>query len=145
VSCPDNNNLISILESNLSEIGAYALERRYIQWYGRKDCNTGILRNRTDGGEGPSSEDRLGNKNPMFGKKQSVESNRVRREKALGRIVTEETRQRTSDALIGKRTGKDNPMFGRKHSTDAVEKMSAARKGKIPWNKGKTYNLKKSP
>jgi hypothetical protein len=49
---PKNTNLIVILESYLTEIGALALERRYIKWYGRKNNFTGILRNLTDGGEG---------------------------------------------------------------------------------------------
>lgn len=53
-SMPGNRKMIVFLEQNLSEIGALALERRYIKWYGRKNNGTGILRNLTDGGEGQS-------------------------------------------------------------------------------------------
>lgn len=54
VQIPSDRSRIVFLETNLSEIGSLALERRYIRWYGRKDIGTGILRNKTDGGEGGS-------------------------------------------------------------------------------------------
>jgi hypothetical protein len=52
ISVPKEKSRIVIMEHNLTNIGSLALERFYIRWYGRKNNNTGILRNLTDGGEG---------------------------------------------------------------------------------------------
>lgn len=52
IPVPRSQSNIVIVEQNLTELGALALERRYIKWYGRKDTKSGILINKTDGGDG---------------------------------------------------------------------------------------------
>ena len=50
---PDKSNIV-ILEPNLSENKAFEIEKFLIAYHGRIDQGTGVLRNRTNGGEGGS-------------------------------------------------------------------------------------------
>jgi hypothetical protein len=51
VPIPPNLERIVFLEKNLTEVGALAIERRMIEWYGRVSKKTGILLNISKGGE----------------------------------------------------------------------------------------------
>lgn len=61
IHVPKEKYKIIFLECNLSNVGACAIERRMIRWYGRKGIDeNGILHNSTlggDGGSGPMSEE----------------------------------------------------------------------------------------
>jgi hypothetical protein len=74
---PRDKNRILLLKQNLTDEEAIKHEMYLIFIFGRKDLGTGILRNRTEGGDGASgavrSEEyklnRSGSKSPQFGKK----------------------------------------------------------------------------
>ena len=132
IHIPADKRYIVVLEQNLSEIGAFALERRLIKWWGRINTGTGVLRNLTDGGEGsagarlvhstesnakrsatlrgrkkgPNSAEHNKNislaKKGKVGKPQSEESKRKNSLSNKGRIVSKETGNKISLAKTGR-------------------------------------------
>lgn len=122
INLPIDPKLIILVENNLTEIGAYALERRLINWYGRKDLGTGILRNKTEGGEGPSSNDRIGDKNPMYGKHHTETRNLAQSQKMIGLKRSKETIKKRLTSVAGMYAGENNPMYGKNHS-DVTKKL----------------------
>ena len=102
IPVPADKTRIIFLETNLSDIGSMALERRYIRWYGRKDNDTGILRNLTDGGEGfyglkHSAEAKM--KMSEYAKNRSAEHKRKIGESNKGRTTSTETKIKISKSL----------------------------------------------
>jgi hypothetical protein len=54
VQLPTSKDNIKIIAKNLTEVESLLLEQKLIELFGRKDNQTGILRNETDGGDGTS-------------------------------------------------------------------------------------------
>jgi hypothetical protein len=107
VSVPKDKSKIVIMEKNLTEIGALSLERRYIKWYGRKDNGTGILLNKTDGGD-----------------------------TTIGYLPTEQVRKKISESLKGRKKPKGHgekvSKFRKsfKYSEESKIKIGNSNKGK---------------
>jgi hypothetical protein len=114
---PKDKSRILILKQNLTEQEAFRHEVYMIAVFGRKDLGTGILHNRTDGGDGGSGAIRSG------------ETRRKISEASKGKTFSEETKRKLSEANRGK-------TFSEEHK----RKLSEVRKGKISWNKGKTLS-----
>ena len=114
---PPPKERIIFLKQNLTEEEAFKHEIYMIAVFGRKDLRTGILRNKTDGGDGSS-----------------------------GFVHSEESKRKMSEKGKGKFSGKNNPMYGvslkgenhhfygKSHTKETKIKMSEKRKGKKPYD-----------
>jgi hypothetical protein len=157
---PPRNRIVILLE-NLTEDQALSNEVNYIAWYGRKDNNTGILRNLTDGGEGTSGfkkPNRIyinnGTISKIILKDDSIPDGWIigrlsyKPGVRVGRKQTEETKKRIANAHRGKKLTPERieklrmSNIGRKLSDESKKKIGDANRGKllgrVPWNKDKS-------
>jgi len=147
VKPPKDKSRIIFLKKNLTEDESFKHEIYMISIFGRKDLGSGILHNRTNGGDGVSglceetrirmSEINKGQNNPMYGKKISEEHKRKISEFNKSRIVSEETRKKLREINLGKICSEktkrkiSESKKGKTLSEEVKAKLREANNGKI--------------
>jgi hypothetical protein len=150
---------IIFLKQNLTEEEAFKHEIYMIAVFGRKDLGTGILRNKTNGGDGSSGvvrseEYKRKLSESLKGRIFSEEHRKKISESLKGREISEETRKKLRISLKGKvgfpgmlnkthtekskekmsevKKGDKNHFYGKSHSEETKNKISESKKGKTP-------------
>ena len=149
INQPKDKSRIIFLKKNLTEEEAFKHEIYMIAVFGRKDLGTGILHNRTDGGEGRSgsilSEEtkrKIGNankgeKNYHYGKSPSEETKTKMSKAQRGKTLSEETKRKMSESRKGRivseetRKKQSESNKGKTRSEESRKKMSGSQKGRI--------------
>jgi hypothetical protein len=138
VKPPRDKSRVKIIKDNLTEEEAFLLEKLYILMFGRIDLNNGILRNKSDGGDGASGAVRsketreklrqanLGKKRPQWVYDKIAESNR-------GKKLSEETKAKMSAVRKGRTCTEEHK-----------RKVSASKSSphKITFDNGKSIIIK---
>ena len=122
---PKDKSRIIFLKQNLTEEESFRHEVYMIAVFGRKDLGTGILHNRTDGGEGSSG---------VVKSNETKEKLSKARKGKINKPHSEETKRKISEAL----KGKNNPNYNKPLSDETKRKM----KETIKRNKNKKIKRK---
>lgn len=150
IPVPKDLDYIVIMEENLTELGALALERRYIRWYGKIIDGSGILHNMNDGGTGGSHSLQSRQKISEAAKSRPSMPQHVREKlsKSLtGRKLSDEHRRKIKESAYSKFNKSPRSLETRKKIQDAAlrrgptseetkKKQSNANKGQYWWTNG---------
>ena len=120
-----------ILKTFDMEFDAYKHEMYMISVFGRKDLGTGILHNRTGGGDGHTNMSDYARKRCSETHKGKVLSEETKRKisstrKKRGYKCSEEQKQKYSKMY----SGEGNPNYGKNHSKETLKKISEGTRGK---------------
>lgn len=145
IPVPTDKNRILIVASNLEESTAFDKEKELIKIYGRKDLGTGILLNKTDGGEGLSNisnetREKLSilaktGVTGMLNKKHSEETKQKMSLSGKAKIFSEKHILALKESNKKKRGRKEDPEVGKKRGIA----ISIAKKGKSNGREGTTH------
>ena len=165
-SKPKDKSKIIFLKQNLTEEEAFKHEKYMISVFGRKDLGTGILHNKTDGGDGASgrvlSEETkkkisASNKGKIRssgfkGKRHSIEAKIAMSNSKKGSVGTftgkthsEETKQKISKAFKGRTLSEEHKrkvsdaLRGKKITEEHKRKISQSKTGEKNPNYGKKW------
>jgi hypothetical protein len=141
---PKDKSKIIFLKMNLNEEEAFKHEIYMINIFGRKDLGTGILHNKTNGGDGASGviiseETKIKISNSLKGRITSEETKKKISQANKGKIRSEETKNKISESMKGEK----HHMYGKKHSEKTIKKMKELSVGKYSGENNPMWGKKR--